>query len=217
MGSNLVNRFSGLGPTAIGLFSFVLARWNIKGIFSIKYPWRLLLALVAIAAAFLSGFRSVAATVLVLFLVQFFVEGLWRTFWLPLFAGLGLLCIIPMLIYADRMPATVQRVLSVFPVNIDPNVRDEAENSTVWRIEMFHVVWQQVPEFFWIGKGYSIDPTELYLVSEGMRMGILPDYEQSMVAGDYHDGLLSVSYSIRDLRLDRVCLVARFGHSSLVL
>jgi hypothetical protein len=192
LGYSVVNRFSGLGPASIFLLCFVLARWGIKGIFSIKNPWRILLTLTAIAAAFLSGFRSAAATLLALMLVQFVVEGVWRTFWLPVFAGVAILCSIPILVYANRMPASVQRVLSVFPINIDPAVRGEAEASTVWRFEMFHVVWQEVPQYFWLGKGYSIDPTELYLVSEGMRMGILPDYEQSMVAGDYHDGLLSV-------------------------
>jgi O-antigen ligase len=192
MGFNVVARYAGLAPAAIALFAFVLARWGIKGTLSIKNPWRLLLSLAAIVGALLSGFRSAAAILLVLFLVQFMVEGLWRTFWLPIIFGLGVLCLLPVMLYANRMPATVQRVLSVLPVDIDPNVRQEAENSTVWRFEMFHVVWQQVPQYFWIGKGYSIDPTELYLVSEAERMGILPDYEESILAGDYHDGLLSV-------------------------
>ena len=97
-----------------------------------------------------------------------------------------------MIFFADRMPATVQRVLSVFPVKIDPSVRAEAEGSSTWRFDMFHVVWQEAPQYFWIGKGYSIDPTELYVVTEAMRMGIVPGYEEAIVAGDYHDGFLSV-------------------------
>ncbi|MGP8234436.1 MAG: hypothetical protein ACLQVW_03380 [Limisphaerales bacterium] len=192
MGYNVVSRYAGLGPVATGLFCFVLARWGIRGTLSIRNPWRLLLAIIAIAAAFLSGFRSVAAIVFVLFLVQFTVEGLWKTFWLPIMLGGGILSLLPLVLFASRMPAAVQRVLSVFPVNIDPTVRAEAENSAFWRFEMFHVVWQEMPQYFWMGKGYSIDPTELYLVEEGMKMGILPDYEQAIVAGDYHDGLLSV-------------------------
>lgn len=192
LGFNLVNRYAGLGPAAIDLFCFILARWGIRGALSIRHPWRILLSVTAIVAAFFSGFRSVAAIILVVLLVQFLVEGLWRTFWLPVFLGLGVLSLIPITLFSDKMPAAVQRVLSVFPVNIEPNVRAEAENSTAWRFEMFHVVWQQVPQYFWVGKGYSIDPTELYLVSEAMRTGILPDFEQAMVSGDYHDGLLSI-------------------------
>jgi hypothetical protein len=192
MGYDAVARYSGLGAVGIGIFCFVLARWGIRGTLSIRNPWGLLLIIIAVAASLLSGFRSFAAVVFVLFLVQFVLEGLWKTFWLPVIVGLGILCLLPMMLYANKMPASAQRVMSVFPVNIDPNVRAEAENSTIWRLQMFQVVWQEVPQYFWIGKGYSIDPTELYLIAEAMRMGMLPNYEEAIVAGDYHNGLLSV-------------------------
>jgi len=77
-------------------------------------------------------------------------------------------------------------------VDINPDVRQETEGSTAWRMEMFHMVWEEAPDYFWIGKGYAVDPTELYLTSEAMRMGLGPDYEEAMVAGDYHNGMLSV-------------------------
>jgi hypothetical protein len=191
-GANVVTRYAGLGPAAVDLFCVVLAWWGIRGLFALHKPWRLLLCLLAIAAASFSGFRSAAGMLFVIFLIQFIVERLWRTIWLPVLVGTALVSLIPLILFANKLPASVQRVLSVFPVGINPDVRQEAENSTAWRYEMFHVVWQQVPEYFWIGKGYSIDPTELYLTSEAMRMGLLREYEEAIVAGDYHDGLLSI-------------------------
>jgi hypothetical protein len=189
---NVVTRYAGLGPASLALFAFVLTRWGIRGVFVVSKPWRLLLFLVAVAAATFSGFRSVAGGLFIIFLVQFMAEGLWRTIWLPVFAGLALACMVPTVLFANRMPASVQRVLSVFPVDINPDVREEAENSTGWRYEMFHIVWQEVPNYFWIGKGYSIDPTDLYLTMEGINKGLLSDYEGAIVTGDYHNGLLSV-------------------------
>jgi hypothetical protein len=43
-----------------------------------------------------------------------------------------------------------------------------------------------------LGKGYAIDPTDLYLVTESIRRGLAKDYEQSILSGDYHSGPLSV-------------------------
>jgi hypothetical protein len=191
-GQNVVTRYAGLAPASVAVFCFALSRWGIRGSFAIHKPWRLLLFLLPIGAASFSGFRSVAGMVFTIFIVQFVVEGLWRTVWLPILFGLGLLAVVPTVIFADRMPASVQRVLSVFPVGINPDVRQEAENSTAWRYEMFHVVWQEVPQYLLVGKGYSIDPTELFLTGEAMRMGMIRDYEEAIVAGDYHDGLLSI-------------------------
>jgi len=77
-------------------------------------------------------------------------------------------------------------------VDINPDVRGETTGSTEWRWEMWRVVWAEVPKYLLVGKGYAIDPTDLYLASEAGRRGLLPDYSESLTAGDYHSGPLSV-------------------------
>jgi hypothetical protein len=64
--------------------------------------------------------------------------------------------------------------------------------STDWRMQMWAVVWAEVPKYLLIGKGYSIDPTDLYLTSQAVHMGIINSFEESIVAGDYHSGPLSI-------------------------
>ncbi len=191
-----VERFNGLGPLGAGLLCFVLARWGIRGTFEWTKPWRLLLLGLAVGASLFSGFRSQIGLVGVLFLVQFVVEGLWKTAFLPLLCLLAVLFLTPLLLFAHRMPPALQRSLTLFlfvlPVDIDPLVRSEAESSTEWRHEMWAEVYPEIPKYLWLGKGYSIDPVDLYLTEEATRTGVMNNYELAIVAGDYHNGPLSV-------------------------
>jgi hypothetical protein len=192
-GAGVVKRFAGLAPSATALFCFILARWGIRGVFEWDKPWRLLLLIAAMAGCLFSGFRGGIAFLCALLVVQFFIEGLWRTSLLPVFVGAGILCMAPVLLFANKMPFAVQRALAVLPaVDINPNVRTETIGSTEWRLEMWRTVWPEVPKYLLVGKGYAIDPTDLYLASEAGRRGLLPDYSESLTAGDYHSGPLSV-------------------------
>jgi hypothetical protein len=195
-GQNVVERFGGLGPAANALFCFTLARWGLRGTFEWDKPWRIMLFAAAIVLGLFSGFRSQIGFLGVFFVVQFVVEGLWKTFYLPLFFLLGVLCLTPMLLFAHKMPPAVQRTLAAFqyvlPVDIDPTVRAEAMNSSEWRVQMWKEVLPDVPKYLLLGKGYSIDPVDLYLTEEATRTGVLNSYELSIVAGEYHNGPLSV-------------------------
>jgi hypothetical protein len=189
---DLVKRLASLAPCATGLLGFCLARWGLRGLLAWNKPWRPLLFIAALTTALFSGFRSEILLLGVLLVVQFIIEGLWKTAVLPAFAFLGVLCLIPMLLFANKTPGAVQRALAFLPVRIDPQVRYEATASSEWRIEMWREVWPQVPKYLLIGKGYAIDPLDLYLTSEAARMGIISTYEASILAGDYHNGPLSV-------------------------
>jgi hypothetical protein len=189
---NVVDRFSGLGPAATGLLCFILARWGIRRTFQWNKPWRLLLLAAVVAGGLFSGFRSQIAFLGLLFAVEFMVEGLWKTSFLPVMALLGILCLTPMLLFTNKMPYPVQRSLSFLPVNVDSNVRAEAAGSSEWRYEMWRTVWPEVPKYLMLGKGYSVDPTDLYLTEQAAHMGMLKSYEISILSGEYHSGLLSL-------------------------
>jgi len=188
----MVKRFGGLGATACVLVGYILARWGLRGVFDLTKPWRLLFLMSALMASLFSGFRSQVAFVVLLLVVQFIAEGLWKTVYLPILCALGLLGLAPLVLFANKMPAAVQRSLAVLPVDIDPNVRAEAESSTDWRWEMWSVVWREVPKYLLLGKGYAIDPLDLYLTGEATRAGLLKGYEEALLAGDYHNGPFSV-------------------------
>jgi len=189
---NIVKRLTGLAPCATALLCFLLARWGIRGILLWRAPWRLLLFVGAVTAGLFSGYRSEVGLLCVLLIILFIVEGLWKTFYLPSLAFVGLLCAIPILLFANRMPDSVQRALAFLPLKLDTQVRTDTEASTIWRHEMWDQVWPEVPKYLLIGKGYAIDPVDLYLTTEATRMGLYSNYEAFIVAGDYHSGPLSV-------------------------
>ncbi len=195
-GRNVVERFGGLAPAANGLLAFMLARWGVRGTFAFDKPWRLLFLASAITAGLFSGFRSELGFLGVFFVVQFLLEGLWKSAFLPMFILLALLCLTPMLLFTHKLPASVQRSLAGFlyilPLDIDPAVRAEAMDSGQWRVDMWMAVLPDVPKYLLLGKGYSIDPVDLYLTEQATENGLLSSYELSIIAGDYHNGPLSV-------------------------
>jgi hypothetical protein len=132
------------------------------------------------------------AFLIVLFVIQFMLEGLWKTAFLPMFCLLALLCLAPMIIFANKMPPAVQRSLAFLPVNINPDVRADAEGSLEWRFQIWRIVWPEVPKYLLLGKGYSLDPLDMDLTTLAARTGVIGNYEEALYAGDYHNGPLSV-------------------------
>src|SRR5713226_9167687 len=94
--------------------------------------------------------------------------------------------------FVTKLPLSVQRSLSMLPLEIDPAARADADASSQWRLEMWKVLLPQVRQYFFLGKGYAIDPADLYLTGESMRRGLAKSFEEAIVSGDYHSGVLSI-------------------------
>jgi hypothetical protein len=128
-----------------------------------------------------------------IFVLQFYFEGLMHTHFLPIVVGLAIFGFAPILFFSDSMPYSVQRAISFLPVNIDSEVLEDAKESSEWRFQMWAMVWKELPRYLIIGKGYSFDPGEMYGSIEDSWHGQgAGGFESSMIAGDYHNGPLSV-------------------------
>jgi hypothetical protein len=191
-GVSSIERIQGLAQPCVGVMCFLLARYTIRGIFDWSKPWRLLLLMATVGVSAFAGFRSILGLLFLTFAFQFYFEGLYKTRLLPIISIMALCIIMPVLLFSEHMPKVVQRAVSFLPVQVDTEVREDAKGSTEWRTQMWEVVWKDVPKYLVVGKGYSIDPTDMFLTTEGMRLGLLSNYEEAMLAGDYHNGPLSV-------------------------
>jgi len=191
-GMTNIDRISGLGPSCIGALCFLLAYYGVRGLFVLAKPWRFLFLCLAVGAAFFAGFRSTLVLLFLIFAFQFYFEGLFRTHFLPIIIGLAMFVFVPVVLFSDRMPTSVQRAISFLPVKVDADVRADAEGSTDWRVQMWTVVIKDVPKYLIVGKGYSFDPTDMFLTTEAIRMGLISNNEESLLAGDYHSGPLSI-------------------------
>jgi hypothetical protein len=98
-----------------------------------------------------------------------------------------------MLPLANKLPLAVQRTLSVLPfVEVTPVARLDASYSSEWRFEMWKTVWPDVPQYLAVGKGLQINAMELNLAEDLVKHGRADVSEVSMLAGDYHNGPLSL-------------------------
>jgi len=189
----IISRLSGLTYAALAAFTFLLMRYGIRGILDVSRPWRLLtFALIAVSSLF-GGFRSCIALMAMSFFVQFYLEGLFRTrlFFFLLLTGVVLgTALIPI---THKLPLAVQRSICFLPLDWDPVAKRDAAGTLEWRVEMWRVVAPEIPKYLLLGKGYTINPTDMYLAQESARRGLARGgFEGSIVTGDYHNGPLSI-------------------------
>jgi hypothetical protein len=94
--------------------------------------------------------------------------------------------------FSLQLTRSVQRSLSFLPIKINPAVKADAEGSVEWRLYMWRALIPQLPNYFWLGKGYAINPTDMYLANQAALRGRADSRESVMLTGDYHSGPLSV-------------------------
>jgi hypothetical protein len=185
-----LNRLTGVTFAGTAVFQYLMARYGIRGV--MQKPLRAALLVAMLGLSTLGGFRSAIVLCGMVFVLQFFLEGLHRTrllLVLGIAATIGGALLVP---FAQRLPLSVQRAISFLPVDVDLAARADAQASNEWRLDMWRVVATQIPKYFWIGKGYAINPTDLYLSEESRRRGFVEAFDVSMISGDYHSGPLSV-------------------------
>ena len=194
-GESATGRLTGLFPLALAVYSYLVARYGLRGILMGDKPWRwLLLALLLPAGMLLGGFRSELILFCLLLAVQFYLEGLHRTRLLAPLLVLGFLLAVAVVPLARHLPYTAQRTLSFLPLDVDPLARRDAEASLEWRLEMWRALWPQVGEHFWLGKGYALSPTDFQLQA-GNNAAVRQTFAENQVlalSGNYHSGPLSV-------------------------
>ena len=170
----------------------MLARYGVRGVFfETGKPWRLALLLTCMTFATLSGFRSSVIMVLVTFLVLFYLEGLHRTRLLPvMLIGVMLLGTFA-IAFANKLPLAMQRSMAFLPVDLDPMARLSADASTEWRVQMWREVIPLIPQYLIVGKGYGFSARDMAMINADARGGA-NGLEGTEMAGDYHNGALSV-------------------------
>jgi hypothetical protein len=185
-------RFGGVAWMSSAVFIFMLAKYGIRGIFMSGKLWRLPIFVTFGLLVLVGGFRSAFISCILVFLFQFYLEGLHRTKLLPRFVFAGMLACALAVPFAQKLPYVVQRSLAFLPLNIDPMVRLDAQGSSDWRVEMWTALLPQVPGHLLLGKGYLLTQLDYeYTTSRAFRV-FSADEGGSAVVGDYHNGPLSV-------------------------
>ena len=182
----------GLSLVSQAFFCWLLARWGLRGLLDWTKPWRASLLGLTIIGCLFGGYRGQLVTFAAALAVQMFFERLWRPRVL-LGVGFGLLVAALLVVpNAAKLPPTVQRTLSFLPVEVNPDVRQQAEFSSQWRFRMWQELLPQVPQYLLKGRGYAVDPGELNFALENEARGFAKSATFAITSGDYHNGPLTV-------------------------
>jgi hypothetical protein len=204
-----VFRLGGLSFASVALFCSLVAAYGIRGIFDlsgelnflpfrfrngfqVNKPWRLIFFICVVIASFFGGFRSVLVILSLAFFLECIYEKIYQTRLFFVFLLIGLLSAAFILPFATHLPLSVQRTLSVLPIEVDPVAKQSAQVSTLWRLEIWKTVLPDVPRYFFLGKGYGIDSKELEYLGSQASQGRDVSMQTAILAGDYHNGPLSV-------------------------
>lgn len=192
VGTEGVSRFYGFGVASMSIYFYLLARYGIKDLITGRSLWRSFLFVGAALLTTGGGFRSSLIMMGMTFFAVFCFEGLLRSKYavtLGTVCFLGCVLLVP---FATKLPLPIQRTLSVLPIEVDPVARMNAQASSEWRVRMWKMVATEVPKYFWFGKGLGIAGQDLELTSTLAQRGGEGTEEVAMLAGDYHNGPLSV-------------------------
>jgi len=104
-----LTRLSAFATTAGTVANFMLVKYGLRGIFSALHPGRILLFLFMVSMTMLGGFRLTLIGFGEIFMILFFLEGMYRTRMLLVFIIGGLLTASLLVPFADKLPFTFQR------------------------------------------------------------------------------------------------------------
>ena len=83
--------------------------------------------------------------------------------------------------------------MAFLPLPIDPMVRQDADASSEWRLSMWKAMLPKVPQYLWLGKGLAFTQEDMaFALSQTNERALTEDEWGSALAGDYHNGPLSV-------------------------
>jgi hypothetical protein len=190
LGEAAVNRDYGLTAACNAVLFYMLARYGVKNLLQ-RGIIRKVFFLTIFACSMMGGYRSLLIWLLFSCFFMFWFEGLFRSKFviIPITVVAVSLAMAP---FANQLPASIQRTVSFLPVNVDPDVRANAESSSEWRLNMWRILLPQIPQYFWLGKGFESNTKEFVTTVNLQQRGMISSAETAMMSGDYHNGPLSV-------------------------
>jgi len=177
------------------IFSFMLARYGIRGIFLSRKPWRLILFGGFFVLGLFGGFRGYIISCGLLFVLQFFLEGLHRTKLMAVFLAAGILGALALIPLADHIPYTFQRTISFLPYKVSTAAKLDAQSTWDWRVNMWQAILPQVPNYLLLGKGYVLSQRDFDIMTDAegrYRNTGLAQNDPMVLSEDFHNGPLSV-------------------------
>lgn len=140
--------------------------------------------------ALLSGGRSAIMAVLATSLGMGYLvmKKTSRRKYVAVILAAGFVVFLGLISFADRLPLSAQRALSWIPyIHISSIASVDAQNSTLWRLDLWKYAWEEVPRYVLVGKGFCFDPAFMDSMSLRMDTGY-----GAFLVHNYHSGPLTL-------------------------
>lgn len=133
-----------------------------QGILSLLY--RIALACIVVGSIGIAGHRiSLAYVALIPLIFHLIRPGGKIKKVLATSAGIAAILFVFSL-FATSLPLPFQRVLTLVPyAEVSPIVKADTAESAMWRLEIWKRVWEEVPNYLWLGKGFTFSGSDFAL------------------------------------------------------
>lgn len=197
-----------LAGESIVLFALAFMYMKKQRPYFVAFLWLVGLVLVAI-----SGHRLGLLRILGISWLFFAIEyrrSLGFYVWGSLVAAM--LAVAALYLTAPMLPLPTQRMVSFLPgISIDQVAYIDAYSTTRWRLNLWHLALAEIPDYLFIGKGYTFSGTAL----NALRMSGTAEFVEfwALETSAYHNGVLSllIGMGIPGLVIG-TCLVLVFIH-----
>ena len=154
------NQIAQLGGI-LGLMACTL--WRPIAALDIRKPWRILIAVGAVTASLLGGFRGGSGSLFAMFTLGSALRRKWLDIIVISFLGMLVLAALVVSGAVKDLPFGVQRVLSVLPIEVDGQATMDAENSANDRFEMWRTALESDRYISnkMLGDGFNMSAREL--------------------------------------------------------
>jgi len=147
---------------------------------------------IAFVMVLLSGFRSMLVYLFVVFVVSAFIRRRYFDIIAISVAGVLGLCLLIGSGQVRNLPYGAQRALSFLPIELDERAREDADQSSNWRFEMWELALttDRYIQNKWLGDGFAVSAREMRAqldAAQGFATGVVIDNKEAFLArGSYH-------------------------------
>jgi hypothetical protein len=155
-------------------------------------PLQVILVLIALVIGGLSGHRQNIIYLLGILLVFGFLraEGR-RAHYLSVCLAVAVAGYVVLFAFARFLPYNIQRAVSWVPgVPVSYAVILSGQGTEKWRIGVWSRALREVPQYFWLGKGFAYSETVYHSLENMDRREAY--YEHAILTGGYHNGPLGL-------------------------
>lgn len=180
-------RFHGLAGVSSQLLVTALIFYPFRGNKGIQ-----LVALIGLCMVMglMSGFRSMVIEVIgvTLLYILFTAPRAMRMQYICFFVAMVVVLLGLSIPFMPHMPYPVQRALSWLPfADISYLAQADATGSAQWRLQVWEYSLKHLPDYLWIGRGFTFHMSEI--MSLGVRMDMILE---AYVTHNYHSGIISL-------------------------